>query len=48
MEGHQGGGSHLVRWDGKDGEGRETGSGVYIYQVKFDGNGDAGKMVKVE
>ena len=48
MEGHQEGGSHLVRWDGKDGEGRETGSGVYIYRVKFDGNSDAGKMVKVE
>ena len=47
-EGHQGAGRHVVRWDGKDAEGRETGSGMYVYRVKFDGYGDAGKMVKVE
>jgi hypothetical protein len=32
--GHQAGGSYAAPWDGKDENGREASSGVYLYQLK--------------
>ena len=29
-------GSHTVRWDGKDSNGREVSSGIYLYQLQAD------------
>jgi flagellar hook assembly protein FlgD len=36
-----------VTWDGKDRYGLATGSGIYIYQVKFDQQKIAGKMTLI-
>jgi len=36
-EGHQPAGRHLVLWDGRDGRGRRTPSGVYFYVLEIDG-----------
>jgi flagellar hook assembly protein FlgD len=35
--GQQAGGSYAAPWDGKDENGREVSSGVYLYQLKTGG-----------
>jgi hypothetical protein len=41
----QAAGSHKVKWDGKDNDGRDAASGVYYYRVEADKDAEAGKMI---
>ena len=34
MDKTQKGGYYEVTWDGREGEGREVGSGIYLYQLR--------------
>ncbi len=43
--GQIGGGTHEVRWDGRDGRGAGVSSGVYLYRVAVGGESLTGKMV---
>ena len=36
VDGRQEAGTHTVRWDGRDGDGGELASGVYLYQLRRD------------
>jgi hypothetical protein len=38
-------GSSAVSWDGRDGGGRDVGSGVYFYRLSVQGDAETGKMV---
>jgi len=38
-------GSHRATWDGKDGRGRDVGSGVYYYRIDIEKDTQAGKMI---
>ena len=42
VEGRRAAGYHTVRWDGKDQEGREVSSGIYLYRLR------AGDLVSVK
>jgi flagellar hook assembly protein FlgD len=42
--GRIGGGSHDVRWDGRDGRGAPVSSGVYLYRVTVGNEKLTGKM----
>ena len=37
-----------VHWDGKDANGRDTGSGIYFYQLRTTGRTQVKKMVLVK
>ncbi|MCB1184178.1 carbohydrate-binding protein [bacterium] len=41
-------GRHEIAWDGRDGEGRTLGSGVYFYRLEAGGAARIGKMVLVK
>jgi len=45
LKGRKIAGRHEVKWDGKDGGGREVASGVYVYQLKTEGIIQNRKMV---
>ena len=38
-------GTHWVEWNGKDGENRDMGSGIYYYRLAADGKSSTGKMI---
>ena len=40
-------GAYAIRWDGKDGAGKATSSGVYFYRLEAFGQSQTQKMVKV-
>ena len=46
VEGARGAGAHTVHWDGRDDEGRELASGVYLYRLRT-GDGDWMEMRKL-
>ncbi|UKN00390.1 T9SS type A sorting domain-containing protein [Paracrocinitomix mangrovi] len=39
-------GTHSINWDGNDGEGKEVGSGMYVYSMMIDGKSYTGKILK--
>ena len=41
-------GFHRVRWDGKDGNGSEVSSGIYIYRLRSDSRVQVKRMVKLK
>jgi flagellar hook assembly protein FlgD len=41
----QGPGRQLVAWNGRDDGGRRVASGVYVYEVTFDGDSHRRRMV---
>ena len=45
VDGQVGPGSHTAEWDGKDRFGRDVGSGVYYYSLKYDQLTQTGKMI---
>jgi hypothetical protein len=45
VDGTQSGGEHAVVWRGRDGSGREVGSGVYFYRLEASGTTFERKMV---
>jgi photosystem II stability/assembly factor-like uncharacterized protein len=45
--GEQEAGTYAIRWDGKDGAGKTTSSGVYFYRLEAFGQSQTRKMVKV-
>ncbi len=47
MSGEQEAGTYAIRWDGKDGAGKTTSSGVYFYRLEAFGKSQTRKMVKV-
>ena len=48
VDGQQGAGSYVARWDGTDAAGRATASGVYFYRLTVAGAHQTGKMVLVD
>ena len=48
VDGAQGAGSYVARWDGTDAAGRAVGSGVYFYRLTVAGAHQTGKMVLVD
>jgi len=38
-------GRHVIRWDGRDDQGQEVGSGVYFYEARAKGFADRKKMI---
>ena len=48
VDGQQGAGSYVARWDGTDAAGRAVGSGVYFYRLTVAGAHQTGKMVLVD
>jgi len=42
---HKEGGIHRVRWDGKDGKGRDVSSGLYFCNLRFGGKSDSIKLL---
>ena len=48
VDGEQGAGSYVARWDGTDAAGRAVGSGVYFYRLTVAGAHQTGKMVLVD
>ena len=46
-QGPLGAGSHRFVWDGRDEEGKDVAAGVYLYQVKVDGQVEAKKTTKL-
>ena len=47
VSGEQEAGTYVIRWDGKDGTGKATSSGVYFYRLEAFGQSQIRKMVKV-
>ena len=47
VSGEQEAGTYAIRWDGKDGTGKATSSGVYFYRLEAFGQSQTRKMVKV-
>ena len=45
--GEQEAGIYAIRWDGKDGAGKTTSSGVYFYRLEAFGQSQTRKMVKI-
>ena len=48
VDGQQGAGSYVARWDGTDASGRAAASGVYFYRLTVAGAHQTGKMVLVD
>ena len=48
VDGQQGAGAYVARWDGTDAAGRAAASGVYFYRLTVDGGHWTGKMVLVD
>ena len=48
VDGQQGAGAYVARWDGTDAAGRATASGVYFYRLTVAGAHQTGKMVLVD
>ena len=48
VDGQQGAGSYVARWDGTDAAGRAAASGVYFYRLTVAGAHQTGKMVLVD
>ena len=48
VDGEQGAGSYVARWDGTDAAGRAAASGVYFYRLTVDGAHWTGKMVLLD
>jgi len=40
-------GEHAARWDGRDGEGRDAASGMYLVRLETEGTTRASRLVKV-
>jgi len=47
VSGEQEAGTYAIRWDGKDGAGKATSSGVYFYRLEAEGKYQTRKMVRV-
>jgi len=47
VSGEQEAGTYAIRWDGKDGAGKATSSGVYFYRLEAFGQSQTRKMVKI-
>jgi len=47
VSGEQEAGTYSIRWDGKDGAGKATSSGVYFYRLEAFGQSQTRKMVKI-
>ena len=41
-------GYHRVDWDGRDGNGRNVGSGLYFYRVRVGKTAQVGKMTMIK
>ena len=48
LDEHRGAGRHHVVWDGKDGAGRMSSAGVYLYRLEMDGYSETKRMVLVK
>ena len=48
VDGQQGAGAYMARWDGTDAAGRAAASGVYFYRLTVAGAHQTGKMVLVD
>ena len=48
VDGQQGAGAYVARWDGTDAAGRAAASGVYFYRLTVDGAHWTGKMVLLD
>ena len=44
-QGHREAGSYTLRWDGRDGNGRELASGVYLYRLQVGGRVETRKLL---
>ena len=40
-------GGQMVAWDGRDRDGRQVPSGVYLYRIEIGGNRETGRFVKL-
>ena len=45
MTGRREAGTYTLRWDGRDGEGRELGSGVYLFRLQAGGQVETRKLL---
>jgi len=48
IDGYQAAGSHVVTWNGFDDDGKNTGAGVYIYQLKSINHSESRKMLLID
>ena len=46
-EGHRGAGIHMAVWDGRDDDGFDVSSGVYLYRLTANGISQSGRMTMI-